>query len=100
MIAHNMEMVRFSLENPNMEGLKGRYGFLGETWGSVTVVKNLVHVIAYKGAKVTDYLLPDVYDGFLVCSDGTTVAVNDSKLSLDLGADVSAQGIMQLKAVN
>ena len=100
MIAHNMEIVRFSLENPNMEGLKGRYGFLGEDWGSVTVIKNLVHVIAYKGAKVTDYLLPDVYDGFLVCSDGTTVAVNDSKLSLDLGADVSAQGIMQLKAVN
>ena len=100
MIAHNMEMVRFSQENPNFEGLKGKYGYDGEKWGSITVVKNLVHVIAYKGAKVTDYLLPDVYDGFLVCSDGTTVAVNDSKLSLDLGADVSAQGIMQLKAVN
>ena len=94
------ELVRYSEQNQNVEALKGRYGVEGEEWGCVTVIKNVVFVIAYKGAKVTDFVLPEVYDGFLTCSDGTTVPVEDSKISLDLGSTVSAQGILQLRAVN
>ena len=100
MVSPNLELVRYSQENPNIEGLKGRYGVSGEEWGCVTVIKNVVFVVAYKGAKVTGYTLPEVYDGFLICSDGTTVLVEDSTISLDLGSTVSAQGFLQLRAVN
>lgn len=95
-----VQIVRFSKENPNWEkALEGKYGKLGESWGSVTIIKNLVHVIAYNGAKVT-YKLPEVYDGFLICSDGTTVPVTDSTFTLDLGDGVSAQGMLQLTKDN
>ena len=94
------ELVRYSEQNQNVEALKGKYGVEGEEWGCVTVIKNVVFVIAYKGAKVTGYTLPEVYDGFLICSDGTTVLVEDSTISLDLGSTVSAQGFLQLRAVN
>lgn len=95
-----LELVRFSPENLNFEGIKGRYGAVGEPWGKVTVVKNVVCVIAYKGAKVSDYAIPTVYDGFLQCSDGSTVPVTDSRVSLDLDGEVSAFGLLQLKADN
>lgn len=96
-----VQIVRFSKENPNWEkALEGKYGKLGESWGSVTIVKNLVHVVAYKGAKVTDYQLPTVYDGFLICSDGNMIPVENSKFTLDLGESVSAQGILQLTKDN
>ena len=95
-----MELVRFSPENPNTEALKGKYGGLGETWGKITVIKNVVFIIAYKGAKVSDYVLPECYDGFVQCSDGSVVQINDSKLSLDLGPEVTAHGFLQLRADN
>lgn len=94
------ELVRYSEQNQNVEALKGKYGVAGEEWGCVTVIKNVVFVVAYKGAKVVDYVLPEVYDGFLICSDGTTIPVENSRLSLDLGSTVSAQGSLQLRAVN
>ena len=94
------ELIRYSEQNRNVEALKGKYGVEGEEWGCVTVIKNVVFVIAYKGAKVVDYVLPEVYDGFLTCSDGTTIPVENSRLSLDLGSTVSAQGSLQLRAVN
>ena len=94
------QLVRYSQENPNNEALKGKWGTVGETWGKVTVMKNVVCVIAYKGANVSDYKLPTVYDGFLICSDGTTVLVNDSTLTLSLGENVSAQGLLQLTKDN
>lgn len=94
------ELVRYSEQNRNVEALKGKYGVEGEEWGCVTVIKNVVFVVAYKGAKVVDYVLPEVYDGFLICSDGTTIPVENSRLSLDLGSTVSAQGSLQLRAVN
>ena len=96
-----IQLVRFSVQNPNWEkALEGKFGRLGEDWGSITVVKNILYVVAYKGAKVTDYVLPEVYDGFLICSDGTVVPVNDSKFTLDCPDAVSAMGILQLKKDN
>ena len=94
------ELVRYSEQNQNVEALKGKYGVEGEEWGCVTVIKNVVFVVAYKGAKVSDYTLPEVYDGFLTCSDGTAVPVENSTITLDLGPTVSAQGFLQLRAVN
>lgn len=94
------ELVRYSEQNQNVEALRGKYGVSGEEWGCVTVIKNVVFVVAYKGAKVTGYTLPEVYDGFLICSDGTTVPVENSTITLDLGESVSAQGFLQLRAVN
>lgn len=96
-----IQLVRFSVQNPNWEkALEGKFGKLGEDWGSITVVKNILYVVAYKGAKVTDYVLPEVYDGFLMCSNGTIVPVNESKFTLDLPEAVSAMGILQLRKDN
>lgn len=94
------ELVRYSEQNQNVEALRGKYGVEGNEWGCVTVIKNVVFVVAYKGAKVSDYTLPEVYDGFLTCSDGTAVPVENSTITLDLGSTVSAQGFLQLRAVN
>lgn len=96
-----IQLVRFSVQNPNWEkALEGKFGKLGEDWGSITVIKNILYVVAYKGAKVTDYVLPEVYDGFLMCSNGAVVPVNDSKFTLDLPEAVSAMGILQLRKDN
>lgn len=95
-----MELVRFSPENQNAEALKGKFGVVGETWGKITVVKNVVFVVAYKGAKVDSFMLPEVYDGFLQCSDGSCVQINNSTLTLNLAEGVTAHGILQLKADN
>lgn len=96
-----IQLIRFSEQNPNWQkALEGKYGKMGETWGSVTVVKNLLFVVAYKGATVSNYVLPEVYDGFLICSNGTTVPVTNSTINLHLGANVSAQGVLQLTKDN
>ena len=89
-------LVRYSVENPNPEALKGKYGYEGLQKFSVTVIKNLVFVVAYKGAKINGYKLPEVFDGFVTLSDGSTVPVNDSTLTLDLAEGVSASGILKL----
>lgn len=96
-----IQVVRFSEENPNWQkALEGKWGNLGESWGYLDLVKNMLFVVAYKGAKVSDYKLPECYDGFLVCSDGTTVPVDGSVLNLDLADNVSAQGMLKLKKDN
>ena len=69
-----IKLIRYDGEfNPNQEALKGRYGQRGEKFGSFIAVKNMLFIILYKGASVTDYELPAVYDGFLQCSDGSAV---------------------------
>ena len=95
-----VQVVRYSQENQNVEALKGKWGALGTDWGYVTIVKNLVFVIAFPGATVDNYGLPEVYDGFVICSDGSTVQVNDSTLNLALAPNVSAQGVLKLRKDN
>lgn len=96
-----IQLIRFSEQNPNWQkALEGKYGKLGEEWGSITAIKNILYVVAYKGAKVTDYVIPEVYDGFLMCSNGAVVPVSDSKINLNLPETVSAMGILQLKKDN
>ena len=93
---NELKLVRYSQENQNIEAFKGKYGYLGETWGSLTVFKNLLLIVANKGAKVTDYQLPEVYDGFLLTNEGNTINITNSKLNLDLGASECAQGTLKL----
>ena len=100
MATSNIKIVRYSEENPNPEALKGKWGISGETWGCVTIVKNIVHVVLYKGATVSDYHLPTVYDGFIMCSDGSTIPVNDSTLTASLQLDVSGFGLLKLTKDN
>lgn len=96
-----VKLIRYSQENKNAaEAFKGKWGFEGMETMCVTVMKNLVFVNAHKGAKVTGYRLPEVYDGFLVCSDGSTVEVNDSTINLSLADNVSAQGVLKLLSDN
>lgn len=99
-MANRMQIVRYSPENQNLEALKGRYGALGEDWGHTTVIKNLLFVIAFPGATVANYELPECYDGFLICSDGSTVQIENSKLNLALAPEVSAQGVLKLRRDN
>lgn len=96
-----VKLIRYSQENRNAaEAFKGKWGFEGMETMCVTIIKNLVFVNAHKGAKVTGYRLPEVYDGFLVCSDGSTVEVNDSTINLSLADNVSAQGVLKLLSDN
>ena len=96
-----VKLIRYSQENRNAaEAFKGKWGFEGMETMCVTVMKNLVFVNAHKGAKVTGYKIPEVYDGFLICSDGSTVEVNDSTINLSLADNVSAQGVLKLLSDN
>lgn len=96
-----IKLIRYSQENRNSaEAFKGKWGFEGMETMCVTIMKNLVFVNAHKGAKVTDYKLPEVYDGFLICSDGSRVEVNDSTINLSLADNVSAQGVLKLLSDN
>jgi hypothetical protein len=93
---NDFKLIRYSQENPNIEALKGKYGFLGESWGSVTVFKNVLLVVANKGASVQNFPLPEVYDGFLITTGLNIVRVNNSTLNLSLAADECAQGVLKL----
>lgn len=96
-----VKLIRYSQENRNAaEAFKGKWGFEGMETMCVTVIKNLVFVNAHKGAKVSGYRLPEVYDGFLICSDGSTVQINDSTINIDLAPNVSAQGFLKLLSDN
>lgn len=96
-----VKLIRYSQENRNSaEAFKGKWGFEGMETMCVTIMKNLVFVNAHKGANVTGYRLPEVYDGFLICSDGSTVEVNDSTINLSLADNVSAQGVLKLMSDN
>lgn len=93
---NDFKLIRYSEENQNIEALKGKYGYLGETWGSVTAIKNLLLIVANRGAKVSNFPLPEVYDGFLITTSGNVVRVNNSTLNLSLGTDECAQGVLKL----
>lgn len=93
---NDFKLIRYSQENPNIEALKGKYGYLGESWGSVTVFKNVLLIVANKGANVQNFPLPEVYDGFLVTTSCNIVRVANSTLNLSLAADECAQGVLKL----
>lgn len=93
-----LELVRLSVENENFaEALKGFYGNVGEKSCAVTVIKSIVIVNLYKGATLTDYKLPEVYDGMIMCSDGSVIEVTNSKFTCSLGQNVTGFGVLKMK---
>ena len=96
----DLRVIRYDESNLNIEAIKGIYGQYGDKNAVFTVVKNLLVINLMSNAKYTDLKLPSVYDGFIQCSDGSTVQVKDSTLTCSLGPDVNGFGILVLKKWN
>ena len=95
-----IKVIRYSEENKNIEALKGQYGQLGRKDAVFTVIKNLLVVNLLDGAKYTDTKLPEVYDGFVQCSNGTRIQIKNSILNCSLPSGVTGFGILALKKWN
>jgi len=99
LLNNTLKIVRYDEGNQNLEGLKGKYGQVGASSYSVTVLKNVMFINLYKGASV-ELKLPGVKDGFLLTSKGRTIEVNDSVLKCSLEKDESAFGQFVLQKWN
>ena len=86
--------------NDNKEALKGKYGQVGLPDATFTILKNLLIVNLMKGANYSDYKLPEVYDGFVQCSDGSIIEITNSTLNCSLDNNTTGTGILVLKAWN
>lgn len=95
-----LKLIRYDESNENFEAIKGKYGQRGEQKAVFTVIKNLLIINLENGADYTDLKLPEIYDGFVMCSNGTRIAVRNSTLNCHLGDDVNGFGIFVLKAWN
>lgn len=95
-----VKIIRYDESNKNLEALKGQYGQLGDGKAVFTVIKNLLFVNLLGGAKYDNLKLPTVYDGFIQCSDGTTIQIKDSILTCNLSNDVNGFGVLVLEKWN
>lgn len=95
-----LKLIRYDESNENFEAIKGKYGQRGEQKAVFTVIKNLLIINLENGADYTDLKLPEIYDGFVMCSNGTRIPVRNSTLNCHLGDDVNGFGIFVLKAWN
>lgn len=95
-----VKIIRYDESNKNLEALKGQYGQLGDGKAVFTVIKNLLFVNLFGGAKYDNLKLPTVYDGFIQCSDGTTIQIKDSILTCNLSNDVNGFGVLVLEKWN
>ena len=97
----SLKTVRLSEDNQNLyEAVKGQWGQLGDKNAVFTIVKNLLVVNLLDGARYTDTKLPEVYDGFVQCSDGTRIQIKDSTLTCSLPSGVNGFGVLVLKKWN
>lgn len=96
----DIKIVRYDEANQNIEGIKGQYGQLGRKDATFTVIKNLLIVNLLDGARYTDTKLPEVYDGFIQCSNGARIQVKNSILNCSLPSGVTGFGIFVLKKWN
>jgi len=96
----DVKIVRYDESNKNIEALKGQYGQLGQKNATFTVIKNILIVNLLPGAKYEDVKLPEVYDGFIQCSNGSRIQVKNSTLTCSLAQDVSGFGVFVLKKWN
>ena len=99
LLNNTLKIVRYDEGNQNIEGLKGKYGQVGATSYSVTVLKNIMFINLYNGASV-ELKLPAVRDGFLMTSKGRIVEVKDSVLKCALEKEESAFGQLILNKWN
>ena len=95
-----IKIIRYDESNKNLEALKGQYGQLGAGKAVFTVIKNLLFVNLLGGAKYDNLKLPTVYDGFIQCSNGTTIQIKDSILTCNLANDVNGFGVLVLEKWN
>jgi len=95
-----VKIIRYDESNKNLEALKGQYGQLGDGKAVFTVIKNLLFVNLFGGAKYDNLKLPTVYDGFIQCSDGTIIQIKDSILTCNLANDVNGFGVLVLEKWN
>lgn len=96
----DVKIVRYDESNKNIEALKGQYGQLGQKNATFTVIKNILIVNLLPGAKYEGVKLPEVYDGFIQCSNGSRIQVKNSTLTCSLAQDVSGFGVFVLKKWN
>ncbi len=96
----DVKIIRYDESNTNIEALKGQYGQLGQKTATFTVIKNLLVINLLGGAKYDGVKLPEVYDGFIQCSNGSRIQVKNSTLTCSLAQDVSGFGIFVLKKWN
>jgi hypothetical protein len=96
----DVKVVRYDESNKNIEALKGTYGQLGQKNATFTVIKNILFINLLAGAKYDSVKLPEVYDGFIQCSNGERIQVKDSTLTCSLASDVTGFGMFVLKKWN
>lgn len=96
----NLNIIRFDSTNENIEALKGQYAQYSDGQGVFTIIKNVLFIQLLNGASYNELKLPVVYDGFLICSDGSRIEIKDSTLTCELSKDVNAQGQLILKKWN
>lgn len=95
-----VKIIRYDETNNNLEALKGQYGQFGDGKAVFTVIKNLLFVNLFGGAKYDNLKLPTVYNGFIQCSDGTIIQIKDSILTCNLANDINGFGILVLEKWN
>lgn len=96
----DIKIIRYDESNKNTEALKGQYGQYSDGKGIFTVIKNILFIALLPGASYESLKLPTVYDGFLICSNGTRIQIKDSTLSCTLNDTTTAQGQLILKRWN
>ena len=96
----DIKVIRYDSTNENVEALKGQYGQIGLKSAVFTIVKNVLIINLLNGAKLDEVKLPECYDGFVQCSNGTRVQVKDSTLTCALPSEVNGFGILTLKRWN
>lgn len=96
----DIKVIRYDSTNENVEALKGQYGQIGLKSAVFTIVKNVLIINLLNGAKLDEVKLPECYDGFVQCSNGTRVQVKDSTLTCSLPSNVNGFGILTLKKWN
>ena len=96
----DIKLVRYDESNPNVEAIKGKYAQKGESRAVFTVLKNLLVINLLPGARYDSLKLPECWDGFVQCSDGTIIQIKDSTLTCSLPSDVNGFGMLVLKAWN
>lgn len=89
-------IISYSSENQNPDALKGLWGYNGYDGYDLTILKSILVINLHKGCKV-DTLLPHVYDGFVMLSNGDSLIITDDRLVADLSDNVSGFGILKMR---
>lgn len=93
----DLKIIRFDESNQNIEALKGQWAQCSDGKGIFTIMKNILFITLLPNTKYDKLVLPQCHDGFLICSNGNTIQIKDSKLTCSLDKNTTAQGQLILK---